>query len=289
MGIRIWAGAFIAAIWLFAGAALAQDVVTVVEYREAFIERVQKAIPGVKIVRKGDTEIEVTPPGTPPLFVSVAASYRYYSTHPDDYAGGLDRLVRNMQMSLDPPKMQAGQMVIIVRNRAYLEASERGPVGDFGGGTVGGELVSKPLAGDMVMILAEDHPEAIRLPRKADVRREVGEVDKVWGQALARTPDKIGELSVEPVRKGVFLASGDAGFAPSLLAPGLWDRPELKGKGDPVVLVLDRDNILFAWTGDPGAVDRMVALVTEMRGKGEEFLSRDFLVRDGEGWRVLER
>ncbi|OQW45818.1 MAG: hypothetical protein A4S16_12565 [Proteobacteria bacterium SG_bin6] len=176
--------------------------------------------------------------------VSIDNAYNDYLASPDR----LDAIVSIFARVLAQggPAAKLGDLVIIVRPKAYLEQS-------VGKAANSAYPPPRALAGDIAQFLAFDTPEAIRLASLADLADLKIDQGQAWQRALSNLRGRIG-----PINEGVFgdspgttAFSADSGLSPSFLAlPETCGPQAPNGRDAEQLLLFDRNVVFFGIPGN---------------------------------------
>jgi hypothetical protein len=137
------------------------------------------------------------------------------------------------------------EMVILVEPTAAMDA-QREKLKSEGRLSDANMPIYRPLVGDLVEVLAINHPEKMEIPQLwmfANIFKD-GE-EKTWDMALQNTGRLTQPVSTETQRDGMVVVTCPLGFVTSvLLEDQIWSAPELQGSGDIVVMVDSRGLIV---------------------------------------------
>ena len=267
-----------------AGEALAQELISRLEFRDAYAARVEKAIPGVKIVRKGESELQLTLPDGRTMTAFLDNAYADYRKDPTDLDELLGRHARSIVAASQDRPLVAERLVVIVRHEDFVAHGM--DLSDLNEGDV---PITRPIGGGLIAIIAQDEPESVSMPPRSTLVERFGNEDRIWALALANTPRFVGELQVERLGdSSILLVAGQPSYAPSLLVLDQWNSEALAGEGNPVVIVVDRDIIIVTRDRDPETLLAMGRVLEGLRQDGTPAISDAVLVLKNGEWIEVE-
>jgi hypothetical protein len=274
--------AMVAAMAGVAGETLAQELISRLDFREAYAARLEKAIPGVKIVRKGEAELELTLPDGRTMTAFLDNAYMDYRKDPDGLDQLLERHARSVASATLERPLEASRIVVIVRHEAFVSSQM-----DLTQGAKTEEVkpLYRRLGGGLVAIVGQDEPESVFVPPRQDLIDRFGDEDKVWAMALANTSKVLGEVNVERLGDGtILLVTAAPSYAPSLLVLDRWNAEPLVDEGNPVVVVVDRDAIIVTRDRNPDNLLLLGRIMRGLRDDGTPALSDEILVLKSGEW-----
>jgi hypothetical protein len=182
----------------------------------------------------------------------------------------------------EPREIAAGTLLVLVRPTDYVQKQLFRP-GDTGAPL---PILSRPIAGDLVEIVAADQLLAYRFPPGPELRAALRTDDAgVWALTLANLRDTLADPDLTS-RQVVTLHTG--GLASSYLAePELWDSPPMQVGGAPVVAPIGRDLVLVTHERDAKGIADMRKQAREMQRDPEALSDRLFVRRYG-AWIELD-
>lgn len=256
-----------------AGPALAQQALTLIEFRDRVAAEVRRQQPQASIALLGQVGLRVTLPGEEPKDQSMERAYSLYRDDP----GRLSELVASYGRSFVPAPITPQSLRVLVRtDRANPPP---GPAGDRG--------LVRPIAGGLLAIVAVDGPDSYEFLRASVLRSRLKLDDAaIWTRALANTRAAI------PFRPQKLVAGQPArlahdGLSSSLLADDtFWNAPAMTAQGPVVVAAPGRDEIYLMLASD----QRMVAAVRQqLAGVADDpdTLFPRLLVRRNGRWEVM--
>lgn len=246
-------------------------------FRELFIARVEKALPGTRLKRLDDETVEITLPGKARDRASLRMAYIEYLRDPEQVEDVISRVIATLSQDDSELAANADRLVVILRPPE--PTVELGPAEAEG-------LLTRPFAGDLVQVLAIDSAASIRYADAEDLGELGMTEDQAWARALANLPVRMGELDVGPLEEAedLIAVGNESGLAPSvLLLPGACDA----GKSGLPILVLARH--FFVQPAD-GTAETMGGFwrLAEFEKTSPEAFSREVIAcRDGR-WATVE-
>jgi hypothetical protein len=272
MGKASWLAWVIGAVVaIAAGAAVAQAHLTIVQFRDQAVARIKADQPGAKIAILGDNRFRIEVPGGEPMTSVLDRAYAVYQGNPGQLADILKGLSGSVRAQRAPAKLSS--IILLVRPDEFNPRKD---------------MLKRPLAGGMSILVAQDEPDSFEFPSRDQLRVELKLDDQaIWRQALANTRARI---RIAPRRQSpghiAHLSTGGY-FASSVLADdGFWNSPELTADGPVVVAVLARDDLFLAPLSNTG----MVAALRKMMAKVHDDpngLTNDLIVRRNGRWETL--
>jgi hypothetical protein len=272
MGKGSWIVRLALALAIVTGAAacgVSEQPLTKAQYRERVAQEIARQFPGSRIKRMGEASLIVTVPGERPTTQSLERSYAFYQDEP----ARLAEYVRGESAAFAPVKITPNALLVLVRPSAS-NPQGRGLV--------------RPIAGDLIAIVAVDAPKAYQLLQGGELRAKLKMDDAaIWARALANTSAQI-PYAPRPLKPGrpAEISAGN-GLASSLLAnDAFWDSEPLTKAGPVVVAAMARDNLYLAPLSDTKMVEALRKMMAKV-ADDPNTLSPDLLVRRNGHWEVL--
>lgn len=240
---------------------------SIVEFRDLFIARIRETQPAA--------EIEIVDDGTLKLkrgelegSVFVANAYSSYVRDPQRLDAHLARLLHLVaNMSPDSPQ-GVNQLVVVARPLEY-------------GRALGAEVLMRPLAADVGLLLAFDTPTALGGAVRSSLEDMNVTEDEAFARAVENLSERVGDLDIQRFQHAnVFHIRAESGLATGLLAlPDQWRN----GVPACVVLVLTRQAFLWCDMADADAVTALgqFARVVQV----PDLVSKTLLVLENGQWR----
>ena len=261
-------------------------------FRARMVAVLQGMTPPLKVRVVSDEELVVTGADGTDSRLFLTNAYQQYLNDPADLEAVLGKFSRLATGEGRRTEIQVGDLRVLVRSRGYLDFLRDAARREGKPSTSDDLPLHRILPGGLVALVAQDHPEVYSFPVRADLRAVAPDDAVGWDAALANTRANLGEILTEEAADGVLIVSTSNGFGVSLLMlDEVWDGKALKGKGAPVVAIVDRDTLLLAHEGDLGGVDALGRLIDVLSAQPDsQLLSTALLVRRASGrWEVLER
>ena len=147
---------------------------------------------------------------------------------------------------------------------------------------------TRPLAADMIEVLAVDRPTSILLPSVDKLTTALGPLDAtLWARAWSNTVSVVSPIVALPSYDGLTSVKCNSGYGGAILRiPQVWEWPSLEGAGA-VVVAVAKDELLVAHLDDFRQMAAIRDRVTEHRHR-RTLVSANLLVRDGEGWATYD-
>jgi hypothetical protein len=223
------------------------EPLSMTEFRDAYSVEVRREHPEDKVRIVADDELEITTRDHGPITAFIDNAYNFYLTAPDQLDDILRRYVSLVYESAQLPKITADKLLVLVRPASYAEA--QAPMAAAPGSTYG-PLLTRPLAGDLLAIVAVDTPSSYAFVPGSTLRGDLKMDDAaIWKAALANT---VAKAPPPPTDQKTFVFSTGTGLGSSLLAEdAFWDQPEMQKGGPPVVAPISKDVLLVAHADDP--------------------------------------
>ena len=206
-------------------------------FRDAFVAELRRRSSGV-VVRPEGEQAAVLGEGPDERTVSVETAYQYYLSQPARADELIGLLVDSAMEDPNAPLSDPDRLVVIVRPAALAEQD-------------GFEGVRRPLAGDLMQVLAVDTPASLRYAGAKDLAAVGLSEPDAWARAADNTLKLLGPLEIGELEPGLMAVSADSGFATSLLISPEWVRQQV-GETSAVLLVT-RDMFVYAPLGDAAA------------------------------------
>lgn len=146
----------------------------------------------------------------------------------------------------------------------------------------------RPLAGDLMVFVAQDDIDSFSFPSEEEVTGLFGSEAAAWTEVLAHTMRQLGDVSLEDLGSGLSLITAREDIAASLLLDdGLWSSPEiLKLAKRPAVGVV-KSGLLMVDSENAVARDLLRRVMAQTEDSSD-FLSTDIFIREEGKWSVLE-
>lgn len=244
-------------------------------FRDAFAQRAEKAMPGVKVKALDDATLRITWPDGTRENLSIATAYEYYEKDPERSDEIMDSLVAILQEGTEGEVASRNNLIVVVR--------PAGAQVEIGGGQA--ISLSRPFAGDMIQILAVDSETSIRYAGRDDlVKLKLSEAE-AWKLGLANLSVRMGKLEARPLQgvEGLLGVGSESGLGPSALlgpppcGPGS-ERPEGQ-----LVLVMARDFFAVPANDQPASLAVFWAMARHEAASPEAF-SRTAITCKGGRW-----
>jgi uncharacterized protein YtpQ (UPF0354 family) len=267
---------------------LSQPRVRAGKFTAAAAQAIEELHPGTDVRILAPLKLQVQPPGGAktgeldlrPLFEAVGPI-------PGSRAVETERYLRH-ELALRHPlqgnrPIALAHVTPLVRTWDFLARSrENGP-----------EPWSRPLAGPLVICLAEDRGDSLAYLTRDQILRLGGTEEATYRVALnnlAALPQKPKRVSIGQVQ-ALEWAAGEP--APLLLRDDLWTAAATGLPGQVIAAVPSRDLLLYTSTQTPGGREALQQLVRQMaaqeKAPSSRELSRNLLLRGENGaWTVLE-
>jgi hypothetical protein len=261
-------------------------------FRARMVETLEGMTPPLKVRIVSDEELVVTGADGVDSRLFLTNAYQQYLNDPPGLEAVLGRFARMITGEGREAELKTGALRVLVRPQGYLDFLRDAARREGKPSTPDDLPLHRALPGGLVALVAQDHPEVYSYPVRSDVRAVVPDDAASWEAALANTRANLGEILTEEAAGGVLIVSTANGFGVSLLLfDEVWDAKALKGRGAPVVAVVDRDTLLLAHEDDRGNVAALGRLIDALSAEPDsQVLTTALLVRRADGrWEVLER
>ena len=276
-----WIAGVLAALVL-SGAAFATEPESIEDFRAAYIAALNEASPGVQVEVVSSFTLAVTPQGGTASTVILDNVYSEYRRSP---GARQDLIGRHVRLILTEPtagqQVNQGDLVLLVRSQAYVSEAQQ---------TAAATLITRPFAGDMVLVLALNRPESFHMPPAADIRRAITTDERMlWRIAIANTRRLAGRYEFTPVEgvEGVLYLQPAESLGPSvLLDEALWGRPQIRALGPEVVVLLLRSGVVLTGAANAAGLE-MMQRMSQATADELPLLSPQLFVRGRRGaWSV---
>tara|TARA_R110002072_G_scaffold87867_1_gene197875 strand:+ start:262 stop:1059 length:798 start_codon:yes stop_codon:yes gene_type:complete len=218
-------------------------------------------------------------------------------TFPDDRSGiaYVDNIFRNYELSegesceeeverflglLSEPAAPAGReaLVATVRHRDLMSFFTEQHGDDPSKG-----LLSRPLVGDLIVVLAFDYPDRIQMLMEEDLEELGATRDALFEEAAQNV---LSPLEIERHGDGpvYMLTAGGCYEASLLLDVKLWQHLGKAAAGELLACVPSRDIVLYADSAEEDARDLMETYAADMFESGSHTISTDIYRFTGSRW-----
>lgn len=259
-----------------AGGAAAQAGLSKQAFRERIVAQVKREQPAAKVELVGDLDVRVTVPGDEPMIQSFVRPYGIYQAEPQRLA----EIVGAMSASFRPVAVTPEALLVLVRSSASNPPPGPGGSADRG--------LTRPIAGDLIALVAVDAPDTYKFLRGSILRSKLKLDDAaIWARAQANTRTAAA-IAPRTVRPGppVEISTGK-GLAASLLADeAFWTSKPVAASGPVVVAAVGRDELYLSPLSDARAVAALKQGLADVANEPET-LSARLLVRRNGRWEIL--
>ena len=146
--------------------------------------------------------------------------------------------------------------------------------------------IYRPLAGDLVEVLAINHQDAVEIPQLwmfANIFKS-GQ-DKTWAMALRNTSRLTQPVQVRTEQNGDLVVTTFGYLSPSvLLEDQIWSSPQFNGEGD-VVLVVDQRGLLVGHARNPKQLQDLKKILA-LGANDPNLVAKTLMVRRNGRWEV---
>lgn len=261
--------------------AMAQPLLGIDGYRDAYIAAVREAAPDARIEVVSPYTLHVTPAGREEIVVNLDNSFAEYRGNPAD----LDRIVgRNARVMLTVTSVPGSaidrdQLVVLIRPDDYVSNS-------FGSTSTEPPPLTRPFGQGLSVVMAVNSPDAFAMPGARYVHEALGTDDAaLWRLAMANTHRLAGDFPLD-VQSGVLIAQPAEGLGPSaLLDDDFWSRREVAVLGPDVVVLLYRSGFAMASATNADAV-RILDGMLHSYNQDSDMMSDSLFVRRRGVWSV---
>jgi len=254
------------------GSSRADTTLSKTQFRDRFIQEVHQIAPTTAVKVISAEQVELSKPGGETVNSYLFNAYREYLKDPAALDVLVERYAKLAVAGMQPAAaIQIKDLVILIRPRDYIAFGNKAKV-------------VRPLAGDLVQVIAINSPESFQIPTLEQLSKSLGSPDdKLWDRALENTKALIGDCSTSNLSEGVIDLECNPGFASSvLLLDEMWVPHKLPGRGAAIVAV-GKDDLLVAHSGAPKSVEALSGFMAT-RANDPAFLSSTLLVRTETGW-----
>ena len=251
-------------------------------FTQDYLARLKKVKPDARASIAADLELEVFfPDSTQPLRVYLDNAFRDFSQSPRDkeailsrYIGALTESRANAAAPIDPARI-----LPVIRDREFVEQTGRLP----SNGDTPVAVASEQLNEDLYVMYVADSEHSVRYLSEEDLAAV--EVDRAnlrrhAMENLRRLYPEVQMMGAE----GLYMFRLDGTYESSLLlSEHLWDRPEMKVKGEFLVAVPSRDVLVISGTLEREPLEAMRKIVADVSTTAAYRISpRLFIRRDGQ-------
>lgn len=250
------------------------------QFAERFQAALIAALPKDDKVRMRSVEtFDIVLPDGATMTVGVGATYQDYLGSSEDADSIIASLVASIaqvakRAPIEPAELRAVLGPVGYATRIRPEQTDR-------------ELpLSRPFAGDLYAIIGRLQAGSIGIPARQDLAPLNLSDDAVWALALENTRKEMQDPKIRVLEGGLIAVQAGPATTSLMLDDAFWDRPEFKGKGDLVVLLLST-TILVAHEGVDTGVSEMRAYIADPQKSAGPLLTDNLLVRRNGKWVVL--
>lgn len=228
--------------------AFAAETLSFDEFRTRFMSYLEAMEAVAEVEPDAETDVIMTTPEGGELRINVGNMYAEYAAEPELIDTLFAKFARTALAALSGPlEVDRGRLVIIIRPAAMLQDPQVGVSPD--------KFIHRPLAGDLVEVLAVDDAETIAYVSQAALERSGLTRDEAWALGKANIRPRLGAINLVQFTgySDKLIGIGtDTGLAPSLLA----DAPCGSGRlfEDKVVLVLNKEIIAIGDADDKASM-----------------------------------
>lgn len=259
-----------------------------VAFRDAFVAKLREAAPGAAVsvvsepeVIDGQTvaveSIRITASGEDERHIYLDQGYkRYRDGEPMDqvFASLISLATRPASPPYDP-----AQAYLLIRPTGFTEMFAAEP-------DEARRPVSLPLAGDLVILLAQDLGDAFTYPVRDEVLKRHDDAQAAWTAAMQRTTAAFGETRMQS-NGDLHMLTARADIAASLLIDdAVWQSQQIKAISDAPAVAVFRDVIFVVDSRKPAAVRTLRELLAGER-ESPNLLSDQVFIRRNNRWAVL--
>lgn len=244
-------------------------------FRDAFAQRVEKAMPGVKVKTLDAATLRITWPDGTHEKLSIATAYEYYEKDPERSGEIMDSLVAILQEGAEGEPASRGNLVVVVR--------PAGAQVEIGGGQA--ISLSRPFVGDMIQILAVDSETSIRYAGRDDLTKLKLSEAEAWRIGVSNLSVRMGKLEAIPLEgvEGLLAVGSESGLGPSALLGPPPCGPGSEHPEGQLVLVMARDFFAIPANDQPASLAVFWAMARHEAASPEAF-SRTAITCKGGRW-----
>lgn len=225
----------------------AADVLSARAFQDRVVEAIVKRYPQAGVERLDANQLRITLPGQEPTTSNLERAYLLYEATPSE----LGIIVTNIASSLDASSrpIRAEALIVLVRPAAYVATLAEGSAG----------VLTRPLPGDMVAVVALDEPDSYAMKPMSDLGPALKlDADGIWSRAIANTLPHVNFAPREVPDGRIIEISTGQGVASSLLVnEAFWNAPALTRHGPLVVAAFARDSLLVTRLSDTSSVQKL--------------------------------
>jgi hypothetical protein len=278
-------GAAVSAFLLPAAAAQAQPPMDAVHFRDAVAARINKTDPNLKATARSELELRYEGGG----WIDLTNGYARYRSDPSSFDAIVGQYLRVVAASGHEVEIDKQKLLLMVRPVSFIDASRR-HYAEAGRKYDDKDLpLHRPLAGELVAIIAQDEPQGYAYPPLGDLQKAFGgDQEAAWSAAAANSRARVGEVTVQNLdMKAIAIVPSDPAVGASLLLDDeVWTRPEVTRIGPRPVAFVGKTFLIVADGTDAEAIAHLRDFVVRQVGN-PEWVSAELYVRNGGGWSVL--
>jgi hypothetical protein len=270
--------AALVSLTLCCAAAQAAPPMPITAFRDAYVAAVKKSHPDDTVTVKADNAVDVTNAKGEATTTYLDHGYAFYKQDPSQLDTILAGEVAALDVAAGDATYTAEQLIVVVRPASFLPDGVKASKAPL----------HRPLAGDLIELVAADQPATWAFPTGAKLRRALKmNNDAIWERALANTLKQLpGPPPADKRRTLVALTTGH-GVASSLLAePDIWDTPAMQVGGAPVVAPVAKDMVLLTHLDDTKGIAGLREVAAKGAGDADALTQQLFVRRNG-AWEVL--
>jgi hypothetical protein len=251
-------------------------------FRDAYVAEVRRQMPAATVAVVSDDQLRIADGKGHDIDAYLDNAYAVYQQDPTHLRDVLKGYVSASIEAMEPTPTAAVELIILVRPAEYVRAQ----MATAGGSGGPGALLFRPLAGDLVEIVAVDQPSTYKFLPASALRAALGVDDaKIWALALDNLRDEVASPDLTSRRVVALTVNG---IASSLLVePELWDSPSMQAGGAPVVAPVAKDLVFVTHEEDAKGIADMREKAREMQQDPDALSDRLFVRRKG-AWVELD-
>ena len=221
---------------LLAAPAIAQQPMSIRDFRDAYVAALKKAAPDFAIETVDDSIVKYGKDKPPQSVAYMDRAYNDYRLDPSQRDNLIGDLVK-MSLRAESGDMEAVKrdaLVVMLRTLDYAQGAPSGAAA---------EIIMRPFAGDLGMILMRDTPDALGTVGRSALKELGLSEDEAFAQAYKNLPVRLGKPHIETMN-GFRYINAESGLAVGMLAaPGACAADK---RDERVVFVADRSYYIEA-------------------------------------------
>lgn len=241
-------------------------------FRDRVVAEIARRHPDASIERVGEADLVVTKLNAGPWDISLRRTYALYRESPEDLEYWTVRLAD--VVADEPVTAVPEQLLILVRPGTFVMPADQG----------GDTQLHRPLAADLLAIVAVDMPEQTSFLPASKLREDLGMSDaEIWSRAVANTRQRLPPVELPEPQSVKLIINEDGHAASALVDDELWNRLDAEAPDGFLVVAAEKNVLCLAAPRNPAALP-MINEVLAIAEQSGDYLSSAVLTRRNGAW-----